>query len=174
MSARAVSLPTRATPRSSAVQTHMALTCPNRVLCTAGEPVRRARQLYRWLYGRGKWIRSLDQADGDPQAFSAAFKAKVRRRRGVTVAQQSGERKQSACVEQIGGTGELRQSAADSGVPQGILVGMAQGLPLGGCGGCGGAAVGCYTVWAPWPWVYSGQYTAVQSCVEALNKKWYR
>ncbi|EFJ46352.1 hypothetical protein VOLCADRAFT_105556, partial [Volvox carteri f. nagariensis] len=44
---------------------------------SVGEPAKRAKQLYRWLYGNRKWIRNLDQADGDPQAFSAAFKAKV-------------------------------------------------------------------------------------------------
>ncbi|GFR46078.1 hypothetical protein Agub_g7545 [Astrephomene gubernaculifera] len=44
---------------------------------SVGEPPKRARQLYRWLYGNRKWIRSLDEADSDPQAFSAAFKAKV-------------------------------------------------------------------------------------------------
>ncbi|GIL77975.1 hypothetical protein Vretimale_7376 [Volvox reticuliferus] len=42
-----------------------------------GEPPKRAKQLYRWLYGNRKWIRNLDQADGDPQAFSSEFKSKV-------------------------------------------------------------------------------------------------
>ncbi|GLI63461.1 hypothetical protein VaNZ11_006434 [Volvox africanus] len=42
-----------------------------------GEPAKRAKQLYRWLYGTRKWIRNLDEADGDPQAFSAEFKSKV-------------------------------------------------------------------------------------------------
>ncbi|GLC46808.1 hypothetical protein PLESTB_001801100 [Pleodorina starrii] len=44
---------------------------------SVGESTKRAKQLYRWLYGNRKWIRNLDQADGDPQAFSAAFKSKV-------------------------------------------------------------------------------------------------
>ncbi|KXZ48715.1 hypothetical protein GPECTOR_26g618 [Gonium pectorale] len=44
---------------------------------SVGEPPKRARQLFRWLYGNKKWIRNLDQADSDAQAFGAAFKAKV-------------------------------------------------------------------------------------------------
>ncbi len=43
-------------------------------------PEKRAKQLYRWLYTgyQGKWMRSLEEGDGDPLMFSAAFKAKVR------------------------------------------------------------------------------------------------
>ncbi|KAG2436286.1 hypothetical protein HXX76_006597 [Chlamydomonas incerta] len=44
---------------------------------SVGEPPKRAKQLYRWLYGNRRWIRDLDQADSDAQAFSGAFKAKV-------------------------------------------------------------------------------------------------
>lgn len=46
-------------------------------LVLPGEPPKRAKQLYRWLYGNRKWIRNLDQADSDASAFSGAFKAKV-------------------------------------------------------------------------------------------------
>jgi hypothetical protein len=54
---------------------------PNKPTCVAlepaGEPPRRAKQMYQWMYGSGKWARSLDEADGSPQSFSAAFKTKV-------------------------------------------------------------------------------------------------
>jgi hypothetical protein len=45
--------------------------------CCAGEPPKRARQLWRWMYADRKWVRSLDEADDDAQRFSKAFKATV-------------------------------------------------------------------------------------------------
>ena len=42
-----------------------------------GETSRRAHHLYRWLYGNGRWIRSLDEADADAHSFSKSFKDKV-------------------------------------------------------------------------------------------------
>lgn len=40
-------------------------------------PAKRAAQMFRWMYGNGRWVRSLDHADDKDQAFSKAFKAKV-------------------------------------------------------------------------------------------------
>ncbi|KAL6757909.1 hypothetical protein V8C86DRAFT_3018516 [Haematococcus lacustris] len=47
--------------------------------CTAvGEPPKRAKQLLKALYGKGRWVRRLEEMDNDPaMAFSAQFKAKV-------------------------------------------------------------------------------------------------
>ncbi|MEW5306884.1 MAG: hypothetical protein WDW36_009321 [Sanguina aurantia] len=48
---------------------------------SVGESELRARQLYKWLMasgtGQDRWVRSLDEADGEPQSFSAPFKALI-------------------------------------------------------------------------------------------------
>ena len=41
------------------------------------EDPKRARQLYSWMYGPGRLVRSLDEADGHARGFSVAFKNKV-------------------------------------------------------------------------------------------------
>lgn len=47
-------------------------------MLSAGEAPKRAKQLFRALYGNGHWIRDLDQMDRNTAAaYSAAFKAKV-------------------------------------------------------------------------------------------------
>ncbi len=40
-------------------------------------PERRARQMYSFLYGNGKWIRSIEESDMFPKHFSRTFKDKV-------------------------------------------------------------------------------------------------
>ncbi|MDO7785485.1 hypothetical protein QPL65_25025, partial [Escherichia coli] len=43
----------------------------------AGEPAKRAKQLWRWLYADRKWGRSLAEADDSSLRFSNAFKRTV-------------------------------------------------------------------------------------------------
>jgi hypothetical protein len=45
----------------------------------AGEAPKRARQLYKAMYGTGRWVQNLSEVDGSSSiAFSAAFKDKAR------------------------------------------------------------------------------------------------
>lgn len=49
-----------------------------------GEIDRRGPQLWRWLYGDGKWLQDLDEADGWPDSFSKAFKGKVQQQANLS------------------------------------------------------------------------------------------
>jgi hypothetical protein len=54
--------------------------CHHHTLCVAphaGEPAKRARQLWRFLYANHRWGRALSEADDSTLAFSNAFKRTV-------------------------------------------------------------------------------------------------
>lgn len=56
-------------------------TCHHHTLCVtpppAGEPAKRARQLWRFLYANHRWGRALSEADDSSLRFSSAFKRTV-------------------------------------------------------------------------------------------------